>query len=220
MQRQIFHFEIETRISFKKAKKILENSKLRLKEIQGYVVGNCVHIGQNKWDTHFDTELPWKFIWAILYSNRPNRKAKQLQFKLLYNIVYTEERLQRMGLSLNGSCHFCKEKETLLHVFVHCKFVDSVWIEVVDKFSDFFLRKFNILAEKSVKNIGLGIFNKNLKKIANFVNTILLSTKYFIWKERNVVKYQKKAMSKIRIINLLKLNCRFYLLFMMIHLYN
>ena len=113
--------------------------------------------------------------------------------------MYTEERLQRMGLSLNGSCHFCKENETLLHLFVHCKFVDSVWIEVFDKFNDFFLRKFNILAEKSEKNICLGIFDKDL-------NTILLSTKYFIWKERNVVKYQKKAMtmSKIRIINLLK----------------
>jgi hypothetical protein len=56
-----------------------------------------------------------------------------------------------MGLSLNGSSHFCKEKETLLHLFVHCKFVDSVWIEVVDKFNYFFLRKFNILAEKSEK---------------------------------------------------------------------
>jgi hypothetical protein len=43
-----------------------------------------------------------------------------------------------------------------------------------------------------------------LKKTAKFVNTILLSTTYFIWKERNVVKYQKKAMSKIMIINLLK----------------
>ena len=57
---------------------------------------------------------------------------------------------------------------------------------------------------KSEKIICLGIFDKDLKKIAKFVNTILLSTKYFIWKERNVVKYQKKAMSKIRIINLLK----------------
>jgi hypothetical protein len=109
-----------------------------------------------------------------------------------------------MGLSLNGSCHFCKEKETLLHLFVHCRFVDSLWIEVFGKFNDFFLRKFNILAEKFEKNICLGIFYKDLKKIAKFVNTILLSTKYFIWKERNVVKYQKKAMSKIRIINLLK----------------
>jgi hypothetical protein len=109
-----------------------------------------------------------------------------------------------MGLSLNGSGNFCKENEMLLHLFVHCKFVDSVWIEVFDKFNGFFLRKFNILAEKSKKNICLGIFYKDLKKIAKFVNTILLSTKYFIWKERNVVKYQKKAMSKFRIINLLK----------------
>ena len=131
-----------------------------------------------QWYTHFDTELPWKSIWAIIYSNRDNRKAKQLQFKRLHNIVYTEERLQRMSLSLNGSCHFCKEKETLLHLFVHCKFVDSVCIEV-----------FNILAEKSEKIICLGIFDKDLKKIAKFVNTILLSKKYCIWKERNVVKY-------------------------------
>ena len=36
------------------------------------------------------------------------------------------------------------------------------------------------------------------------MNTILLSTKYCIWKERNVIKYQKKTMSKIRMINLLR----------------
>jgi hypothetical protein len=66
----------------------------------------------------FDTELPWKSIWAIIYSNRANRKAKQLQFKLLHNIVYTEGRLQRMGLSLNGSCHFCKEKK-LYYIYLY-----------------------------------------------------------------------------------------------------
>ena len=64
-----------------------------LPKIQVYFVENCVPICQNKWDTHFDTELPWQSIWAIIYSNRANRKAKQLQFKLLHNIVYTEERL-------------------------------------------------------------------------------------------------------------------------------
>jgi hypothetical protein len=56
-----------------------------------------------------------------------------------------------MSLSLNGSCHFCKEKETLLHLFLHWKFVDSVWIESFDKFNDFFLRKFNILAKNLEK---------------------------------------------------------------------
>ena len=138
----------------------IENSKLRLKEIQSYFVANCIPVCQNKWDTHFDTELLWKSIWAIIYSKRANRKTKQLQFKLLHYIVYSEDRLQRMGLSLNGSCHFWKEKETLLHVFVHWKFVDSVWIEVFDKFNDFFFRKFNILAKNLKKNICLGILIK------------------------------------------------------------
>ena len=68
----------------------------------------------------------------------------------------------------------------------------------------FFLENLIYWRKNLKKNICLGIFYKDLKKIAKFVNTILLSTKYFIWKERNVVKYQKKAMSKFRIINLLK----------------
>jgi hypothetical protein len=153
-------FRIKNSYQFYKNKKILENSKLRLKEIQGYFVANRVPICQNKWDMHFDTELPWKCIWAVIYSNRANRKAKQLQFKLLYNIVYTEERLQRMGLSLNGSCHFCKEKKTLLHLFVHYKFVDSNLIEVFDKFNDFFLENLIYWRKKLKKNICLGYLPK------------------------------------------------------------
>ena len=55
------------------------------------------------------------------------------------------------GFIIKWILSFCKENETLLHLFVHCKFVDSVWIEVFDKFNDFFLRKFNILAENLKK---------------------------------------------------------------------
>jgi hypothetical protein len=57
-------FRIKNSYQFYKSKKILENSKLRLKEIQCYFVANGVPICQNKWDT---------------------------QFKLLHNIVYTKE---------------------------------------------------------------------------------------------------------------------------------
>jgi hypothetical protein len=41
-------FRIKNSYQFYKNKKILENSKLRLKEIQGYFVANCVPICQNK----------------------------------------------------------------------------------------------------------------------------------------------------------------------------
>ena len=51
-------FRIKNSYQFYKNPKNIRNSKLRLKEIQGYFVTNCVPICQNKWDTHFDTELP------------------------------------------------------------------------------------------------------------------------------------------------------------------
>jgi hypothetical protein len=49
-------FWIKNSYQFNKDKQILENSKLRLQEIQGYFVANCVPICQNKWDTHFDAD--------------------------------------------------------------------------------------------------------------------------------------------------------------------
>ena len=54
--------------------------------MQGYFVANCVPICQSIWDT---------------------------QFKLLHNIVYTEERLQRMGLSLNKGDNKITELRTI-----------------------------------------------------------------------------------------------------------
>ena len=48
-------FRIKNSYQFYKNPKNIRNSKLRLKEIQGYFVTNCVPICQNKWDMHFDT---------------------------------------------------------------------------------------------------------------------------------------------------------------------
>jgi hypothetical protein len=41
-------------------------------------------------------------------------------------------------------------------------------------------------------------------EINAIVNTILTTTKWMIWKERNVDKYQKKKITKLKIINLIK----------------
>jgi hypothetical protein len=36
-----------------------------------------------------------------------------------FRIIYTEERLQKMNKSPNGGCHFCKDPENLMHLFVN-----------------------------------------------------------------------------------------------------
>ena len=53
-------------------------------------------------------------------------------------IIYTEARLQKMNKSPNGSCHFCKNPEHLMHLFVNCKLVDSVWTEIFQKINEFY----------------------------------------------------------------------------------
>ena len=56
---------------------------------------------------------------------------------------------------------------------------------------------------KSENSIILGISHRD-DQINAIVNTILTTTKWMISKERNVAKYQKKKITKLKIINLIK----------------
>ena len=124
---------------------------------------------------------------------------------MIHRIIYTKERLQKMNKSPNGSCHFCKDPENLMHLFVNCKLVDSVWTEIFQKIYEFY-EKNEIKTKtisKSENSIILGISHRD-DQINAVVNTILTTTKWMIWKERNVAKYQKKKITKLKIINLIK----------------
>jgi hypothetical protein len=63
-----------------------------------------------KWEICFGVELPWEEIWGRHFKNLANRKSKQLQWKVIHRIIYTEERLQKMNKSPNGSCHLLRNK--------------------------------------------------------------------------------------------------------------
>ena len=52
-----------------------------------------------KWEIYFGVELPWEEIWGRHFKNLANRKSKQLQWKVIHSIIYTEERLQKMNKS-------------------------------------------------------------------------------------------------------------------------
>ena len=55
-------------------------------------------------------------------------KISEFQWKSTHNIIYTECRLNRMGLSqVQGCCHFCKHHlETQQHLFYNCKIIFPV----------------------------------------------------------------------------------------------
>jgi hypothetical protein len=51
-----------------------------------------------------------------------SNKIKKCQWKCIHNIIYAENRLQKMNMS-NGKCHLCQvdnNNETLQHLFFQC----------------------------------------------------------------------------------------------------
>jgi hypothetical protein len=62
-----------------------------------------------------------------------------------------------MNKSPNGGCHFCKDPENLMHLFVNCKLVDSVWTEIFQKINEFYEQNEIKTISKSENSIILGI---------------------------------------------------------------
>lgn len=170
---------------------VVDAKKLCLKDIRYFYENKTAPNSQLKWNLHFGNELPWDYIWETLNKNLANRKIKQFQWKLLHNIIYTEEKLQKMNRS-NGKCHFCNEKESLFHLFIYCKLVEDVWREIFEKIREF-CSKLNIQKlQKSETSIIFGVINADAS-YTQILDTVLLITKWVIWKTRNIAKYQKKG---------------------------
>ena len=195
-------FLVEDSLHFVNRKGIIQPKKLSLKNIQYFWRDNTVPNCQLKWNLYFETELQWENIWKNVYNNFSDRKSKQLQWKFIHNIIYTEERLQKMNRS-NGCCHFCKEKETLLHLFVHCKLVDEIWEYIFEKITELCVQNGVDCLQKTEQNIIFGIHDKD--DIGTLIiNTIIFLTKWVIWKKRNIAKYQKKVIVKLELMNTLE----------------
>ena len=90
-----------------KKNKLLTNKDISMRKLKVIFNIDIEPICQNKWNIYFNKNLMWRKIWRNLRINRATRKANQLSWKIIYNTVYTEAKLQKMGRSMNGLCHFC-----------------------------------------------------------------------------------------------------------------
>ena len=69
--------------------------------------------------------IDWKIVWENVYSSKASLKAKQFQWKYIYNVIFTEHRLMLMKVS-NGKCNICgQNKENIKHLFWECKRVEA-----------------------------------------------------------------------------------------------
>ena len=76
---------------------------------------------QNVTDLEAIYELPFK----ITIEN----KLRSFQYKLIHNILPTNQRLYKMNIKSSPVCEFCNHvNETLEHMFCKCLNVKEIWI--------------------------------------------------------------------------------------------
>ena len=124
-------------------------------------------------DKYSETSINWEKVYSLPFRTTLDSKLREFQHKILNNIVFTNDKLFRFGLSQSPNCTFCNEEpESIEHLLSRCKVSSEFWKEVLS-----WLKDNNIIIE-SLNEIGL--FLGNFEKTEDFfiINHILLLGKY------------------------------------------
>ena len=122
-------------------------------------------------------------------------KLRSFQFKVNHNIIFTNDRLYKIGYVSSDLCTFCNDySETLCHLFVECNKIKELWSQVTQTL----LSPFGI-EQLSEKDILLGIICRENQN--NVINHILIEVKYYIY----MCKLEKTTPVYSRLKNRLKI---------------
>lgn len=172
----------------RKTNKFINFEDIKLKDIQRVLNKNITPKFQQKCEKLMQIEITWKKNWGSIYEVRLKQKIQEFQWKCLHNILYTEEKLSKMGFS-NGNCFFCKSNlESQKHLFYECKHVKPL-LELVQKI----MLKISVVnpVKVDVCIVILG-FAGEPKNVRICINTLIYIYNWSIWKSKNSIKYENK----------------------------
>ena len=75
-----------------------------------------------------DVRFDWNSIYSLSFKVSLETKIREFQYKVLNNIVFTNEKLFKIKMTDSPQCTFCKnEIESLEHLFYSCEITRSFW---------------------------------------------------------------------------------------------
>ena len=101
---------------------------------------------------------------------------REFQYKVLNNIVLTNERLFKWGLSDSPLCTFCRVVESFEHIFFYCNVTKAFWEAFCSWLGEC---QFNFQTF-SIMDIFFGVFNAEEDLI--ILNHLILTAKFYIYK--------------------------------------
>ena len=123
-----------------------------------------------------DLSLEWKEICSLPFSVTHDTKIREFQYKLLNNIVFTNEKLFRFKMINSPLCAFCQtEVESPEHLFFQCNVTKSFWQLLFSWISE----QKVILTSLTLEHVFFGVFH--VVEDFHVVNHIILLAKYYIY---------------------------------------
>ena len=165
------------KLLFQSLKKKQWNKYLYRKQFQNEPNSNVKH--EEKWaDILNDIQLDWKNIYLTPIRATIDTKLRDFQYKFIMRIIPTNTYLFKCKISNSNLCDLCNRNiETVKHLFWECEHSQHFWSQLKT-----FLSEQNINIDMNYKLICFG--KQNNKSNEHLVNFIILSAKYFIFKNK------------------------------------
>jgi len=129
-------------------------------------------------------EEDWKKNYSLPFTVTLETKIREFQYKLLNDIIFTNERLFCFKMIESPMCTFCLKKvESLEHLLFYCDTTKDFW----RTFSSWLSNQNVSLDTLTFENILFEVFNNNEDFI--ILNHLILLGKFFIYKcKLNTIK--------------------------------
>ena len=136
-------------------------------------------------------QLNFKKIWHNMYLNCIDSHARDVYWKIIHEVIYVNYFLFSKRIRKENQCPLCKTQvETINHLFLECKFVNPLNKVVLSLIRQ--ITNNQITFSELV--FRFHILPKLPKRITEICLILLTESRYVIWLNRNLVKYENKTL--------------------------
>ena len=168
---------LKLRVNIQNFKTVIDLENYKCKNYYKHLI-NFIYEKPRKWDKlsqEFylrENQLSEVYLLPLRVASEPY--VRSFQYKVLNYILYTNDRLFKIGYVSNPNCTFCKEnRETIHHILFECSFSKCFW----DMVSSCILNRLGRCGCLSIRDIMIGI----LKEGMDLINYIVILGKTYLW---------------------------------------
>lgn len=139
-------------------------------------------------------------FWKCIFNCVKNPDMTEVDLKIVYGIIWTKERLYRIKKTDNNRCPNCKnETEDILHMFIECDTLLS-FRSFIEDVLVYFYKERGYTTDHFNKILLFGTTEKN--KYYSFINVLLSTARFTIYKRRCYMSITDKLLDCKRLFNM------------------